>query len=86
LLENTDDEMLIEKTCYICGVDLLQQYKRDNGTQNDLNASKQKFPQMTRWDGQKKEVCASCFKSVEEGVEVYRQNHPKWRPPKPTGF
>lgn len=85
-MENTDDEQLVKRTCYICGVDLLQQYKRDYGTQNDLNASTQKFPEMIRWDGQKKEVCASCFKCVQEGIEVYLEKHPEWEPPKATGY
>ena len=83
LLENTDvTDDAIEKSCYICGLDLVKAYKEDNSQQNDLNASTQKFPTMTRFDGQKKELCGSCYKNHVTGMEVYQAKHPEWKYPK----
>ena len=81
-MENTDNDLL-GRECYVCGVDLMQQYKRDNtNKQNDLNASTQKFPEMIRYDGQRKEVCSWCYKSIEEGLQVYQTKNPSWVRPK----
>lgn len=82
VMENTDDEFL-DRLCYVCSVDLTQKYKDDTTKQNDLKSSTQKFPEMIRWDGQKKEVCGPCYKSIEEGIEVYQQRHLEFVRPKP---
>jgi len=84
-LENTNnsDEALVKRLCYICGVDLVQQYKKDNAQQNDLNASLQKFPEMILWNGKKEELCASCYIAHVEGMSVYMEKYPEFKRPKP---
>lgn len=82
-MENTNTvNNTIEISCYICGLDLMQEYKKDESQQNDLNASIQKFPTMTRFDGQKKELCGPCYKNHVSGMEIYQANHPAWKYPK----
>jgi len=91
VMVNTDNSYVPSgRNCYICGVDLVLQYKKDaqqnknnNTQQNDLNASVQKFPEMIRWDGKKKEVCGSCYKCIDGGLKTYEERHPEFVRPKP---
>ena len=78
--EQDENENII--SCYICGLDLMKEYRKDTTQQNDLKESVQKFPTMIRYDGQKKELCASCYKNHLSGMAIYQENNPNWKPPK----
>ena len=92
MLENTNNSYVPSgRNCYVCGVDLVQQNKRDNAEQNkkdnsqqnDLNASIQKFPEMTLWNGvRKEELCAPCYKNHVENMKTYKEKHPEYVSPK----
>ncbi len=90
---NTNEKSSKNIKCYICGVDLMQEWKKEESQQknnsdikqqNDLNETPQHFPTMTRFDGQKKELCGSCFKNYLGGIKIYQEKHPEWQPPKPS--
>lgn len=65
------NESLIESTiCYVCGADLVQLYKTEND-QTCLPSMLQKYPQMTLWNGSKKNVCDSCYNAAQECLTAY---------------
>ncbi len=84
MLENTDVvDDTIEISCYICGLDLMQQCKDDETIQQkDLNQAKQQFPTMTGHDGIKKYLCGPCYKNHRSRMEVYKKANPKLEYPK----
>jgi len=85
VMKDTDNE-LVERTCYVCGVDLTRKYKNDTAQQNNFNASTQKFPEMILWNGKKEEVCSECYKAYVEGLEVYKENNPNFELHQPREF
>ncbi len=80
-----DDFNKIEITCYICGIDLMKEYKKETSQQNDLEEAIQKFPAMVTLYGIRKELCGSCYKSHKSGMDVYQEAHPEWKYPKERG-
>jgi hypothetical protein len=71
-----------KKICYVCGDDLSEFFKTDLKKQDGLNAAPPVVPQMILWNGKKEMVCPDCYKAAVTGLKVFRENNPKWNPPK----
>lgn len=84
-IPKTNEEQLTPKIetfskCYVCGLDLDSQKIKEQH-QGD-NTPLKSYPTMTLFNGQKKELCGSCYKNHIQGIEIYQKNNPNWNYPK----
>jgi len=71
-----------EKRCYVCNTDLELEYKKEIIQQGYSNFFENICVGMIKFDGVKKLLCVSCYKNQVQGIKIYQENNPDWKPPK----
>jgi len=58
--------------CGICDVDIFKMY-RGTLTEKQVEVKLQQIPDQVLYNGAKRKVCVDCYKTLEEGLVIFRK-------------